>query len=252
MNPFSLEGKTILITGASSGIGAQCAIDCSKMGAKVVLVARNEQRLSETLSSLDGEGHLAVSIDLTNFAELKDCVKNIVGQVGPMNGLVNCAGISTTLPLKLMNAEKMDEFFHSNVFSAIELTRHFCQMGNVNKSGASIVFLSSIMALVGENGKSLYSMTKGALLSAVRSLACEYASRNLRFNCVTPGAILTPINQDLPHMKNPDARAALEAKHLLGLGQTTDISNACVYLLSDASRWVTGQNFVVDGGYTAR
>ena len=151
MNPFSLEGKTILITGASSGIGAQCAIDCSKMGAKVVLVARNEQRLSETLSLLDGEGHLSMSIDLTNFTKLKDYVKSIVGQVGPINGLVNCAGISTTLPLKLMNAEKMDEFFHSNVFSAIELTRHFCQMGNVNKSGASIVFLSSIMALAGEN-----------------------------------------------------------------------------------------------------
>ncbi len=252
MNPFSLEGKTILITGASSGIGAQCAIDCSKMGAKVILLARNEQRLSETLSSLDGKGHMSVSIDLTDFVEMKDCVNSIVGQVGPINGLVNCAGISTTLPLKLMNIEKMGLFFNSNVFSAIELTRHFCQMGNVNKCGASIVFLSSIMALVGENGKSLYSMTKGALLSAVRSLACEYARRNIRFNCVSPGAILTPINQDLPHMKNPDARAALEAKHLLGLGQTTDISNACIYLLSDASRWVTGQNLVVDGGYTAR
>ena len=252
MNPFSLEGKTILITGASSGIGAQCAIDCSKMGAKVVLVARNEQRLSETLSMMEGEGHLSVSIDLTNFSELKDRVKSIVGQVGPIDGLVKCAGISTTLPFKLMNAEKMDEFFHANVFSAIELTRHFCQMGNVNNSGASIVFLSSIMALAGENGKSLYSMTKGALLSAVRSLACEYARRNIRFNCISPGAILTPINQDLPHMKNPEARAALEAKHLLGLGRTTDISNACIYLLSDASRWVTGQNLVVDGGYTAR
>ena len=202
MNPFSLEGKTILITGASSGIGAQCAIDCSKMGAKVVLVARNEQRLSKTLSSMEGDGHLSVSIDLTNFAELKDSVKSIVGQVGPINGLVNCAGISTTMPLKLMNSEKMDEFFQ--------------------------------------------------LLSAVRSLACEYAHRNIRFNCISPGAILTPINQDLPHMKNPDARAALEAKHLLGLGKTTDISNACIYLLSDASRWVTGQNLIVDGGYTAR
>ncbi|MBR6894093.1 MAG: SDR family oxidoreductase [Bacteroidaceae bacterium] len=251
-NPFSLEGKTIVVTGASSGIGQQCVIDCSKMGAKVVLIGRNEQRLSETLSSLEGEGHLSVTFDLTNFDDLKGCVKSIVEKAGPIDGLVNCAGISTTLPLKLMNAEKMDEFFHSNVFSSIELTRHFCQMGKVNKSGASIVFLSSIMALAGENGKSLYSMTKGALLSAVRSLACEFARRNIRFNAVSPGAILTPINQDLPHMKNPEARAALESKHLLGLGKTTDISNACIYLLSDASRWVTGQNLVVDGGYTAR
>ena len=251
-NPFTLEGKTIVVTGASSGIGRQCAIDCSRMGAKVVLIARNEQRLAETISQMEGDGHLSIVLDLTDFFQLKDYVKDIVGKVGPIDGLINCAGISTTLPLKLMDAQKMDEYFHSNVFSAIELTRHFCQMGNVSKSGASIVFLSSIMALAGENGKSIYSMTKGALLSAARSLACEYARRNIRFNAVSPGAILTPINQDLPHMKNLEARAALESKHLLGLGKTTDISNACIYLLSDASRWVTGQNLVVDGGYTAR
>lgn len=251
-NPFTLEDRTIVVTGASSGIGQQCAIDCSKMGAKVVLIARNEQRLAETVSLMNGDGHLSIVLDLTDFSRLKEYVKDIVGKVGPIDGLINCAGISTTLPLKLMNAQKMDEYFHSNVFSAIELTRHFCQMGNVNKSGASIVFLSSIMALTGETGKSLYSMTKGALLSAVRSLACEYARRNIRFNAVSPGAILTPINQDLPHMKNPEARAALELKHLLGLGKTTDISNACIYLLSGASCWVTGHNLVVDGGYTAR
>lgn len=251
-NPFSLEGKTIVVTGASSGIGQQCAITCSQMGARIVLIARNEQRLSETLSQMTGEGHLSVPFDLTNFVGLKAKVKEIVSEVGPVDGLVNCAGISTTLPLKLMDAQKMDEFFRANVFSAIELTRHFCQMGNTRKDGASIIFLSSIMGMVGENGKTLYSMTKGALLSAVRSLACEYARRKIRFNSISPGAILTPINQDLPHMKNPEARAALEAKHLLGLGETSDIANACVYLLSDASRWVTGQNLVVDGGYTAR
>lgn len=251
-NPFSLYGKTIVVTGASSGIGQQCAITCSQLGAKVVLLARNQQRLAETLSQMDGKGHLAVSFDLTDFDGLKNKVKEIVSEVGPVDGLVNCAGISTTLPLKLMNAQKMDEFFHTNVFSAIELTRYFCQMGNVRKEGASIIFLSSIMGIAGDNGKSLYSMTKGALLSAVRSLACEYARRKIRFNAISPGAILTPINQDLPHMKNPEARATLEAKHLLGLGETSDIANACVYLLSDASRWVTGQNLIVDGGYLAR
>ena len=251
-NPFSLDGKTIVVTGASSGIGQQCAITCSQMGARVVLIARNEQRLAETLSKMDGKGHRYVSFDLTDFDRLKGEVKEIVSEVGPIDGLVNCAGISTTLPLKLMDEQKMDEFFRVNVFSAIELTRHFCQMGNVRKEGASIIFLSSIMGMVGDNGKSLYSMTKGALLSAVRSLACEYARRRIRFNAISPGAILTPINQDLPHMKNPEARAALEAKHLLGLGETSDIANACLYLLSDASHWVTGQNLIVDGGYTAR
>lgn len=120
------------------------------------------------------------------------------------------------------------------------------------KEGGSIVFFSSIMGCVGESGKSLYGMTKGALISAVRSLACEYARRNIRFNSVSPGAILTPINADLPHMADPDLRRQLEDKHLLGLGRTEDVSNACIYLLSDASRWVTGQNLIVDGGYTVR
>jgi NAD(P)-dependent dehydrogenase (short-subunit alcohol dehydrogenase family) len=151
-----------------------------------------------------------------------------------------------------MEESKVEEFFRVNVYSVIELTRHFCRLGNICKSGASIVFISSIMGLVGEKGKSLYSMTKGALIAAVRSLACEYAKRSIRFNTISPGAILTPINENLPHMKNPDLRAALESAHLLGLGTTTDVSNACIYLLSDASRWITGQNLVVDGGYTAR
>lgn len=108
------------------------------------------------------------------------------------------------------------------------------------------------MGCVGESGKSLYSMTKGALISATRSLACEFAKRQIRVNCVSPGAILTPINENLPHMADPELRKRLEEKHLLGLGKTSDISYACIYLLSDAARWVTGHNLVVDGGYTAR
>ena len=251
-NPFSLQGKTILVTGASSGIGRQCAIQCSLMGAKVVLIARNEERLSETLMQLHGNGHLMYSIDLTEFSTLKSTVTKIIEKTGAVDGLVNCAGISTTLPFKLETEQNLDHFFRANVFSSMELTRNICQLGNVNKNGASIIFISSVMGVVGESGKSLYSMTKGALLSAVRSLACEYARRKIRFNAISPGAILTPINQDLPHMKNPEAKKALEEKHPLGLGETSDIANACVYLLSDAARWVTGQNFIIDGGYTCR
>ena len=251
-SPFSLEGKTVVVTGASSGIGRQTAIDCAGIGARVVLMARNENRLQETLSQMDGSEHLVVPFDLTDYPNAKDCVKRIVSQVGPINGIVNCAGISATMPLKIVDVPKMEELFHANVFSGIQLTRHFCHLGNISREGASIIFLSSIMGLAGETGKTLYSMTKGALLSAVRSLACEYAPRNIRFNTISPGAILTPINQDLPHMKKPEARATLEAKHPLGLGKTADVSNTCIFLLSDASRWITGQNIVVDGGYTAR
>lgn len=251
-NPFSLENKTILITGASSGIGKQCAIDCSKMGAHVVLIGRNKERLDDTFSQLEGEGHLLVAFDLTESEKIKEMVAGVVSAVGPIHGVLHCAGISETLPLKLMKTELLDKFFRNNVYSAIELTRELCSVKNVAKDGASIVFFSSIMGCVGESGKSLYSMTKGALIAATRSLACEYAKKRIRFNCVSPGAILTPINANLPHMVDPEKKQALADKHLLGLGECADISNACIYLLSDASKWVTGQNLIVDGGYTTR
>lgn len=251
-NPFSLENKTILVTGASSGIGRQCAIDCSKMGAHVVLIGRNEKRLSDTYSQLEGDGHMVVAFDLTNSAELKKMVADIVGNMGPIDGVLHCAGISETLPLKLLKYDVLNKFFHNNVYGAIELTREVCSVKNVSKEGASIVFFSSIMGCVGESGKSLYSMTKGALIAATRSLACEYAKKKIRFNCVSPGAILTPINENLPHMADPEKRQALSDRHLLGLGKVSDVANACIYLLSDASRWVTGQNLIVDGGYTAK
>ena len=251
-NPFTLKNKTILVTGASSGIGRQCAIDCSKMGAKVVLLARNEARLKETLSLMEGEGHLLVSQDLTDFEALPQLVKDIVGKVGPLDGALHCAGISNTEPLKLVGVERLEEFFRANVFGAIELTREICKLKNFNKEGASIVFFSSVMGVVGESCKSTYSLTKGALISGMRSLAVEYAKKKIRFNSVSPGVIETPINANQAYMKDPELRAQFEAKHLLGIGQCTDISNACIYLLSDASRWVTGQNLIVDGGYSVR
>lgn len=250
-NPFCLKGKRIIVTGASSGIGRRCAIDISRMGAHVVMVARNEGRLSESYASLAGAGHKSIIADITDFESIPSIVDSVVADGGKVDGLVNCAGISTTLPLKLMDTGKLDEFFRTNVYGAVELSKEVTKVKHMN-SGGSVIFLSSIMGCVGESGKSLYSMTKGALIAAARSLACEYARRRIRFNCISPGAILTPINEKLPHMVDPEQRKLLEDKHLLGLGQTSDISNACIYLLSDASRWITGQNLIVDGGYTAR
>ena len=251
-NPFSLENKTVLITGASSGIGRQCAIDCSKMGAKVVMVARNEERLNETLSEMEGSGHCFRVQDLRKTDEFPLLIKNIVEENGEIDGVICCAGISTTEPLKLTTEEKLNNFFQSNVLSAVLLSKEICKIKNFNKNGCSIIFISSVMGVVGESMKSSYSITKGALISGMRSLACEYAKKNIRFNCISPGVIETPINKDQPYMKISELRAQFEAKHLLGLGQTTDISNACIYLLSDASRWVTGQNLIVDGGYTVK
>lgn len=253
MNPFSLNDKVICITGASSGIGRQCAISCSRMGAKVMLMARNEQRLFETLSVMENpDKHFVVPIDLTEYAQVEMVVKDTVSKVGRINGVLHCAGISTTLPLKLVTSEKLEEFFKVNVFSAYNLTRELCKMGHFSKEGGSIVFFSSVMGRVGESGKSLYGMTKGALVSGARSLACELAKKRIRVNTISPGVVITPINRDLPHIADPKRRVVLEQQHLLGLGKTEDIANACIYLLSDASKWVTGIDLCVDGGYTAR
>lgn len=251
-NPFSLEGKNIIVTGASSGIGQQCAIDCAQMGARVVLISRNENRLYETLSKMKVGNHVVLPLDLKNVDLLTTKVNNLVNEIGAISGVVNCAGISSVTPLKLIKEADMTEMIRTNVYSALFLTREVCKMKNYDKSGTSIIFISSIMGLCGDSAKSMYSLTKGALQSACRSLAVELAPKSIRVNCIAPGAIETPINKDLPHMADPEKRGALEANHPLGLGRTTDVSNACVYLLSNAARWVTGQILAVDGGYTAR
>ncbi len=253
MNPFTLTGKNIIITGASSGIGRQCAISCAAMGATVVLIARNQERLKETLSQMaNKDTHLCYSVDLTDYNSVIGIIRDAVSKIGRLTGLLNCAGISTTLAMKMTSPETLEMFFYTNVFSAYFLTKEVCKVENISKEGASVIFISSVMASVGTSGKSIYSMTKGALLSGSRSLACELAKKNIRVNVVSPGAILTPINENLPHMKDPELRKALEEQHLLGLGRTEDVANACIFLLSDASRWVTGTNLIVDGGYTAR
>ena len=252
-NPFTLKDKVIIVTGASSGIGAQCAIDCSKMGAKVVLIGRNMERLQQTLEQCENPTHhLVVSYDLVNTDGMVEMIKGVVEKMGKISGLVNCAGISTTLPINLVKKESLDNFFQTNVYSAYFLTKECSKKSVISEKGLSVIFISSVMGVVGENGKSLYSMTKGAIVAGVKSLACELAKKNVRVNCISPGCIVTPINEHLPHIAEPERRAILESQHLLGLGHVSDVSNACLYLLSDASRWVTGINLMVDGGYTAR
>ena len=253
MNPFSLENKIILVTGASSGIGAQCAIDFSRMGAKVILIARNIECLKQALSKMEGSGHAYYSVDVTDFRALSCIIKLAVNEVGKISGVVHCAGISSVLPLKLVKEEDIDNIMRTNVFSAIQLVREVTHVGCYDKSnGISIIFLSSIMGVVGESCKSLYSFSKGAIIAGVRSLAVELAPKNIRVNCISPGVIVTNINKNARHIVDPERRKELENKHLLGLGETTDISNACIYLLSNGARWVTGQNIIVDGGYSVR
>lgn len=249
-NPFSLEGKTILITGASSGIGRQCAIDCSKMGAKVVLVARNQERLDETLSLMEGEGHRAYSYDLEQLTGIKDLIAQIVAENGKLDGLIHAAGIEKTAPVKLLSSEDYDSVYKTNCLSAFEIVKNL-GLKQINAE-ASIVFIASISGVIARTGLAAYSASKGALISASKVMALEFAKRKIRVNTVSPGTILTPMMEKALNEMPEEDRAKRVEGFPLGLGQTTDISNACIYLLSDAAKWVTGQNLIVDGGYTCR
>lgn len=249
-NPFSLEGKTILVTGASSGIGRQCAIDCSKMGAKVVAIGRNKERLESLMSEMEGE-NTYYSFDLKMLDGIKELVSSIVATHGKLDGFIHAAGIEITNSVKLTTSEEYEMLFRVNSLSAFEIVKNLCGIKTLNRGG-SIVLISSISGVIARNGLSAYAASKGALMSAARVMATEMASREVRVNTVSPGTILTPMMQKaLDEMTEDDRKKRIEG-FPLGLGKTTDISNACIYLLSDASRWVTGQNIIVDGGYTSK
>lgn len=252
MNPFSLEGKTILITGASSGIGAQCAIDCSKMGAKVVLIARNEERLKNVLSQCEGKEHACYMADMAEIIDkgARPLLERIVSEHGKLDGFIHSAGIQKTAPLKLLSTKDYEEVIKVNTLSAFEILKYLPNIKYMN-AGSHIVLIASITGVIGRRGLAAYSASKGALISAVRSISLELAQKGICINCVSPGTILTPLMQAYLDTLDETKKKQRIDGYPLGLGQTTDISNACVYLLSDASRWVTGQNLVVDGGYTA-
>lgn len=250
---FSLNEKLVIITGASSGIGRQCSISCSNMGATVVLMGRDMIRLNETLKLLnEPEKHLLYSVEINDYENVSNVVRDTVSKKGHINGLIHCAGISTTLPLSATYPQKMDLFFQTNVIGAVNLTRLVTRQDSFSEIGGSIVFISSVMGIVGEKGKTLYSMTKGALLAAVKSMAVELSVKNIRVNAISPGVIESPMSKNAVYSRNEESLNKIKSLHPLGLGQPEDVANACIFLLSDAARWITGTNLIVDGGYLAR
>lgn len=250
INPLDLTGQTILVTGASSGIGRETARLISQLGGHVVLVGRNEERLAETLRSLDGEGHRAELLDLSSTDEIPRWLKKISASSGPLHGLVHSAGIHKLRPLRVLSSHILEDVMRINVGAAIGLAKGFLQKGVCAPSG-SIVFLSSVTGLTGQAGVAAYSASKGAIVALTRALAVELAGEHIRVNCVAPGVVTTQMGQGLLGMLTPEQGAALEAMHLLGLGRPRDVSYAIAFLLAETARWITGTVLVVDGGYIA-
>ena len=243
-NPFSLEGKTILVTGASSGIGRGVCMDCSQMGASIQLTARNEERLNETLSLMDRDVHHVIyKADLCKTEDINTLVESLP----PIDGVVLCAGVIKTMPVKNITEEAMTEIFNANIMGDIKLVSRLLKKKKLNH-GASVVFISSVSTFNVKVGNSLYSATKGAVNSFAKAMALEVSRQKMRVNCIQPGFVPTSILEN--HGLGEDALKWYAERHPLGFGTPTDIANCCIYLLSDAARWVTGSIFTIDGGYT--
>jgi 3-oxoacyl-[acyl-carrier protein] reductase len=248
---LGLSQKTVLVTGASSGIGRETAILASKHGAKVVLVARRANVLEDVAAELSGTGHSVVPFDLADTDEIPAMLRTVAANAGSLDGLVHAAGIHSTLPLRSIQSAHVQELFNVNVTTAFMLAKGF-RHKQVRSPASSIVLLSSAVGLVGQPGVSIYSSTKGAIASLTKSLALELAREGIRVNCVCPGVVQTEMVDGLRARIGEEGFRNVADAHPLGLGAPADVANAVLFLLSSASRWVTGTSMVVDGGYTAQ
>ena len=248
---FNLSGKTVIVTGASSGIGRATSVVLSKQGAKLILVGRDEKRLNETFQMLYGSGHIIEIFDMLNLDSIPTWMQGLAERFGSIGGVVHCAGIQQTAPVNAISSNSADKLFKINVFSGLMLAKGFRQR-TVKEFGSSLVFVSSVMGIVGAPCRVLYCASKGAVISMTKALAVELAGEGVRVNCVAPAFVRTRMLDELESIISPDQLDIIRAKHPLGFGLGDDVGNAILYLLASESRWVTGSVMTVDGGYTAQ
>ena len=242
--PFSLEGKRILVTGASSGIGRQIAISCSQMGATVIGTGRDTSKLDETLNLLSGADHLMVPADLTQ-ASGRDSVLAVIAN--PVEGIVHCAGISRLSPVRMMTEAHLLEIMAINVNAPMLLTQGLLKKQKI-QNGGSILFISSIAAHIGVPGVAGYSGSKAALIGMMRCLAMEVVKKKIRVNCLSPALVNSPLLEATAELVGSMEQE--EKNYPLGFGGPEDVANASVFFLAGASRWITGATLVMDGGLT--
>ena len=244
-NPYSLEGKTVLLTGASSGIGQATAIECSKLGAKVIITARNEERLDENLNALEGDGHRKIVADLT----IEEDLKKVVEDAGRLNGLVLSAGRGYSRPIPFCSREEFNNVMEINFFSSVELMRLLLKKRNIVK-GSSIVFVSSVGGTRNYGvANGIYSASKAALDAIMKTTAKEMGIKKIRVNSVNPGMVHTKL---IHGGAISEEQLLVDQKKypLQRYGEPREIALGIVYLLSDAASWITGHRLIIDGGVT--
>lgn len=244
-NPFSLSGKTILVTGAASGIGKATALACAKMGAFVIAADYNETGLVSTMSELVGSGHCSFTFNLADDGTWDGLLSGDF----VLDGIAGCAGIADMNPFAFINKAEMDRVFGINVFGPVLLVKALLKKKKLNK-GASVVFVSSVDGpRIVHPGNSVYSASKNALVGMSRNMAIDLAPKKIRVNCILPGTTDTPLIRT-SNVTEEELQENAKLFPLKRFGTPEEMAYAIVYLLSDASSFVTGTELVVDGGYS--
>ena len=244
MNAFDLTGKTVLVTGASSGLGRQTAITLSEFNAKLIITGRDAARLDETFQSLQGEGHMQVIADLTIQEELD----RLIAFMPPLNGLVHSTGISDMTPSGYIKGDTIRRTFGISFDAVVLLTSGLLGKKKLVKGNSSIVFISSISTKYPFIGGAMYVSAKAAVEGYAKVLARELAPRGTRVNCIAPALVRTPMMDITAANYSQEIIDKIEDRQLLGLGEPVDVANAIVFFLSDASKWITMGHLILGGG----